>query len=203
MPSAPLNKFRNRLQSIDLTRSKMDNLFKKRSIANRDIDAVYEALFLRAVTSFEVYLEDLFMLIMKNKTQYDKKRKVATRMNATSDDALMDILLQSKEYMGWLPFQHTVGRANIYLKEGRPFSELDDRNKNAIRSITVIRNAIAHKSTHATDQFKKHVIGTRSLLTKEKTPAGFLRSNASAAPPRNQFQNFVGQMATIAVFLSD
>jgi hypothetical protein len=155
---------------------------------------------LRAVTSFEAFLENLFVAILKEKARYKKKRKVSLRMKVSSHEALMDILLQGQNYMVWLPFHHTEKRANLYLSDGRPFSDLDDGSRSMIKTITTIRNAIAHKTPHAIAEFHRTVIGSRALLPREKTPAGFLRS--PVVPQRNQFETYMIELGRIATLLS-
>jgi|HubBroStandDraft_2_1064218.scaffolds.fasta_scaffold26365_3 hypothetical protein len=201
MPASPLNDFLASLKAIEYTRRRSEELFVERSIVLRDLHSVYEALFLRAVTSFEAFLESLFIAIMKEKISYKKNRKIALRMKASSHDALMEILLQRQAYMMWLPFRHTEERALLYLKDGRPFSELDDADRSMLKTITTIRNAIAHKSFHAMAEFHRTVIGSRSLLPKEKNPAGFLRSPTRGST-RNQFETYMIELGGIAKALS-
>jgi hypothetical protein len=201
MPTpATLTRFVGSLRRLDYTRGRMEELYGRKRIVLRDLHSVYEALFLRAVTSFEVFLEDLFVSILTNKVRYSRTR-VSVRMTAISTQALMDVLLQGQNYMAWLPFGRTEDRAKIYLKDGRPFTELTDSDKSVIRTITTIRNAIAHGSTHATSEFKRTVIGSRTLLPIERKPAGFLRSTVRTAPTRNQFEVYVGELARIAAKL--
>jgi hypothetical protein len=178
----------------------MEELYHGNRIVLRDLHSVYEALFLRAVTSFEVFLEDLFISIVRHRAAYNRTR-VSVRMTAISTQALMGILLQGEKYMAWLPFGHTEERAKIYLKDGRPFTELTDGDKSVIRTITTIRNAIAHGSTYASNEFKRTVIGSRTLLPVERKPAGFLRSTVRTGPTRNQFEVYVGELARIATNL--
>ena len=156
MSSAPLSRLINSLQSLDYTRKRMESLYQNKRIKVRDLHAMYEALFLRGVTSFEVFLEELFISIITQKATY-KKGRISVRMTAISRQALMDILLQGDRYMVWLPFSQTEARAKIYLREGKPFSELTDADKSMIRTVTTIRNAIAHRSRHATNEFKRTV----------------------------------------------
>ena len=174
----------------------MEKLYEADTIVLRDLHSVYEALFLRAVTIFEVFLEDQFVATVRGRVQYHPRR-VSVRMTAISTRALMDIL-QGDRYMTWLPFSQTEKRAMIYLKDGKPFSELTDGDKSMIRTITTIRNAIAHRNPHATTEFKKSVIGNRRLLHSERSPAGFLRSQFRAAPVRNRFEIYANELARIA-----
>lgn len=163
-------------------------LYVDDSIVLRDLHSVYEALFLRAVTSFEVFLESLFLSIMQEKIRYPKKR-VSLRMKTTSSEALKEILLQGDKYMDWLPFRKTEDRAKLYLKDGRPFTELNDGDKSMIKTITTIRHAIAHKSPHAISEFHRTVLGNLVLLPQERTPAGFLRTPVH--PTRRRFETYM------------
>jgi len=178
----------------------MEFLYSTKNIVLRDLDTVYEALFLRTVTGFEVFIEEHFIAIVSGREKLGKRR-VSVRMNATSAGALMDILLQGDAYMTWLPFAKTEKRAQIYLKDGKPFSELSDGDRSMIRSITIIRNAIAHRSSHAAQEFSRVVIGSQHLLPTEKTPAGFLRSQVRTGPTRNRFEIYAGELARIAMAL--
>ena len=201
MPSRlPVDSFMKNLRRIDYTRKRMEVLYSQKNIVLRDLDAVYEALFLRAVTSFEVFLEDHFVAIVSGRANL-AKRRASVRMTAASPKALMDILLQGGAYMAWLPFSHTERRAHIYLRDGRPFSDLTDGDKSIIRSITIIRNAIAHRSSHAMSEFNRVIIGAQSLLPIEKTPAGFLRARVRRGPTLNRFEIYVGELARIARML--
>ncbi len=195
-----LNTFLCSLNYLDYTRRRMEQLHQDHRIVLRDLHSVYEALFLRAVTSFEVFLEELFISILERRTRYPSQR-VTIRMKAISSEALMEILLQGDKYMIWLPFANTEKRARFYLKDGRPFSDLNDGDKSMIKTITTIRHAIAHKSPHAMNEFQRTVIGSQSLLRGERRPAGFLRSQVRAGPTRNRFEVYVGELARIAVDL--
>jgi hypothetical protein len=200
VPPPALTRFMYSLQEIDHTRKRMEQLFRAEKIVQRDLHSVYESLFLRAVTSFEVFLEELFVAILDNRISY-KSTRVTVRIKATSTQALMDVLLQGQSYMTWLPFTNTEQRAKIYLRDGKPFSELTDGDRSLIRTITTIRNAIAHRNRHAINEFKRAVIGAQVLLPREKRPAGFLRSPVRAGPPRNRFEVYVGELVRIAAAL--
>jgi hypothetical protein len=200
MPPPALDDLLQRLRRLDYTRNRMEKLFKDNKITKRDLDSVYESLFIRAVTSFEVFLQDHFMAILGGKVQYKRERKVAVRMTAVSSSALLDILLGGRPYLTWLPFkEHTQDRAMIFLKDGRPFSDVPIADRNTMNNITTIRNAIAHESLHAMKQFEKKVIGQLPLLPGERKPAGFLRSQLR--PTQSRFEFYVAELGRIATAL--
>ena len=195
MPSSELIKFQRSLERIDYTRKRMEILHQDRRINETDMDSVYEALFLRAVTSFEAFLEGQFLAILQGRAGYAQNR-VRVNMTAVSRKALFEILLQGRSYMQWLPFSNTIDRAKIYLKDGKPFSELDNGQRSILRTITVTRNAIAHKSDHALSTFEKDVIGSQALLPRERKPAGYLRGASSGMQKR--FEIYLLQLGGMA-----
>lgn len=200
MRRAVLKRLLRELNNLDYTRRRMEKLYLDERIALRDLHSVYESLFLRGTTSFEQFLQDLFVSILDGRTQY-RNRGVLLRMRPASRDALMDILMQGDNYLDWLPYDKTIRRAEIYLRAGKPFSDLDGGERSKLKTITMIRNAIAHKSTHAARIFEQKVIGSQALLRGERKPAGYLRSLVSNAPIQNRFEVFMGELARIASLL--
>jgi hypothetical protein len=200
MPHAVLTTFHRSLRNLDYTRKRMEQLYQVGEITKRDLDSVYESLFLRAVTSFEAFLEELFVAILERRIRY-KHGRVSLRMTTKSRQALMDILLQGDKYLTWLPFHNTENRAQIYLTDGKPFTELTDGDKSIIKTITTIRHAIAHRSQHAMNEFQRTVVASHSLLRGERKPAGFLRSQLRSGTVQNRFEVYVGELGRIAVAL--
>ncbi len=173
----------------------MESLHANDRITVRDLHSVYEALFLRGVTSFEFFLESLFLAILRQKVTYPKSR-VSLRMTPTNDKALMEILLQNQAYLQWLPYGHTNKRAKLYLTGGKPFSDLTGGDESMIKTVTTIRNAIAHSGAYAKREFERTVIGSRALLRGERTPAGFLRTDAN--PVQKRFETYMIELSRIA-----
>lgn len=179
----------------------MEGLYAEGRIVLRDLHSVYEALFITACSSFEAFLEAQFFAVLEERATFAKKRKVVLRMKPTTSAALRDILLQGKDYLTWLPFSHTEERAKLYLKDGRPFSELDGGSKSKIKTVHLIRNAMAHRSDHSKKLFDEKVIGDMALLPIERKPAGFLRSQVRAAPVVIRFEVYMQDLSAIARLL--
>ena len=195
MSATPLETFLNVLVKVERTRARMESLHAIDRITVRDLHSVYEALFLRGVTSFEFFLESLFLAIMRQKATYPKSR-VSLRMTPANDKALVEILRQNQVYLQWLPYRHTETRAKLYLTGGKPFSELTGGDKSMIKTVTIIRNAIAHSGAYAKGEFERTVIGSRALLRGERTPAGFLRTDAN--PVQKRFETYMIELSRIA-----
>lgn len=200
MPGRQLQTFHRGLQRLDGTRLRLEASHAKGDLLKTDIETVYEALFLRAITGFELYLEQMFIDILLGKTHHHPSRACAILKTSTKLD-LLKILNRGNDYLTWLPYANTEGRARLYLKNGRPFSELTNGDKSLLADMTRIRNAIAHKSEHASKQFQQKVIANLPLLKNEKRPAGFLRSQFRANPRQLRFEVYIGELGQIAAKL--
>ena len=178
----------------------MEASHAKGDLLKTDIETVYEALFLRAITGFELYLEQLFIDILLGKTAHHPSRARALLATSTKSD-LIKILNRGNDYLAWLPYGNTESRAHLYLKNGKPFTDLTNGDKSMLADMTRIRNAIAHKSEHANKQFQLKVVANLPLLKSEKRPAGFLRSQFRSSPRQLRFEVYIGELGQIAAKL--
>lgn len=195
MPAQIVNNFVQELRDIEAARSRAEVAAGNNAIPAGDVLLSYEALFLRAVVSFEYFLETLFLRAVSGASGYPSAR-CQTLVTFASADVMRAVLLQRESYLDWLPFDRTLARASIYLKEGKPFSSVDPGQRSQLQQVVTIRHAIAHASGHAKKEFEDKVIGSTKLLPHERTPAGFLRS--SPRPGATRFEVLLGYLAAVA-----
>ncbi|MDP2649295.1 MAG: hypothetical protein Q8P10_00465 [bacterium] len=194
-----LKKFLRHVESLEKTRDKMEILFNTEKISKKDIEQVYKGLFLDMVSGFELIIENIFVyfLIEKQKPKIKKIKPIVIFKNNIS---AKKIIFNNKRWVDWLPYVKTIELAGIYFLNGYPFSVLGfvdplkdkkdiDNAQKVLEEISIIRNAIAHQSNYSKEKFLKS-IENYTLLPKEKTPIGFLRSNFRISPIQNRFQNF-------------
>ncbi|MBC8030273.1 MAG: hypothetical protein H7Z16_09195 [Pyrinomonadaceae bacterium] len=191
------NEFIKRLQSLERTRVKAEALYVEGHFGKRDVAHVYEAIFLSLMTRFESLLEELFFaLLMGRMTSTNPKMR--SKISARSEVVIRKILLSGDDYLTWLPYRRTEDRAGYYFASGIPFSSLDDGERSFLRESLFIRNAVAHKSKFALKQFHKKVNGVSRLPPRERTPAGFLRSEFRNAPAQCRYENLAAKLGGIA-----
>lgn len=178
----------------------MESLYSQRKIVERDINFLYSGLFLDVITNFENMIEILFIDLLVGKTKHLSK-KVQTRITFPSIAICRDIIYGTKSYLDWFPYETTVTRSNIYFKKGIPFNALKSSDKKILQEILYIRNALAHKSKHSLKMFEKEVIKDKVLLSKEKTPTGYLRRPFALSPPQTQYEVYISEIARIAYIL--
>lgn len=168
------NEFKKKINSIKRTRRNFENAQNANIITDEDIIQAYAGLYLELFTEFEGLIEELFLGLITGSVTH-KNNDVVRLIKITPSNKAIDILLSGKKYLDWLPYQHTLDRAKIYLTDGKPFSLLTSSNTNKLGNYQKIRHAIAHKSKKASDDFN-NIISGLTLRTIERTPKGFLRN---------------------------
>jgi hypothetical protein len=165
-------------------------------VAKWDVEHIYGAIFIGAFTAFEAMIEDLFfkLLTSRVKAPQSVRSKVIFRSGATA----RAVVFGDRKYLDWVPYDRTVQRAENLFYGGRPFTRLDSNDISRIKTICIIRNAIAHKEGHARRQFERDVVSALTLAPRERTPTGFLRSLHSTAPNVTRYEQLVGDLTSIA-----
>ena len=199
MAHSPQDNLVVRLGATEATRRKVEFLVASNSMTRREAERVYEGLFMRAITTFEAFLEELFYMAVLGKSGHSKDRAFP-RAKFQSRAVLSEFILGGRDYVDWLPYPATEVRASVYLRKGRPFSELNEGQKSKLKQWHLTRNAIAHPGRFAQEQFRYKVIGEMTLLPHEKTPAGFLRSMLQ--PNLRRFESVLREMQKIGLDLS-
>jgi len=190
-------KLEGHLRYIDQTRKSIERLFHQNVIKKKDLELVYKGLFLDAVTSFELFFEQLFIgLLTKNLTH--SSRSVNPRVMFKSRKVCREVILGERSYVDWIPYNFTEKRAKSYFTNGLPFTFLDKTEKDNIQDIQTIRNAIAHSSNYAIKKFEREVLSGVSLPRRESTPVGYLRHVFISAPPQTRYEKHIIDIALIA-----
>jgi len=200
------------LAYIEKTRKKSEDLLLTGTLTNRDVNVIYSGLFLEAVVSFERFLENLFTDLLTKKVIHPSS-KVKPKSFFKSSRIARDVLLGERIYLDWLPYnRYTTKRAKRFFNNGLPFIDLDSlfgsgtdkKVDNMTERISIIRNAIAHKSDHSIETFEKKVISSAvALHSKEKNPIGYLRGLHSSHPKRTtRYEQIINEIKYISVLLT-
>jgi hypothetical protein len=72
--------------------------------------------------------------------------------------------------------------AKRFLNDGKPFSEVDQTDRNILAQAVLVRNAIAHRSDAALLKFRKDVTGVGILPPQRQFPGTYLRRPYRAHP---------------------
>ena len=194
--SVHLGKFISHLNNLDKTRRKMETLLKGGVIVGRDIEQVYEGLFMSSITSLENWIESLFVGLMVGRITHHSA-SVVPHVSFNSDRIARDVILGGRNYLDWLPYQrYTIKRAKAFYRNGVPFTNLDKTDIKKLDVLYIIRNAIAHKSQHSLSLFEKEVVGTIPITQQERKPAGYLRGVFRITPSQTRYENLITEMVS-------
>jgi hypothetical protein len=193
-----------KFRALNNARVKITSLSTQNLITQQVMNHLYEGLFLSAHVAFEVFLEDLFIgLLVDSQGLVSSRRDIVPRIVVKTHAIARDIVLGAeRQYIDWLPYQRTVNLAQIYFRGGRPFSELDQPQKDYLNKCHTIRNAIAHKSRYSMKKFEESVIGLTPLPPNERKPAGYLSGYFRRRPAQTRYENLIAQMLLIAYDLA-
>jgi hypothetical protein len=193
---------RKKISSLDTTRRRVDKLYLEKRIFTKDIEHFYEGMFLKVITSFESFIEELFIGLLHEKYKLPSRKKVAKTLFNDKDIA-KEIILHGQKYVDWLPYDKLEKRASIFYHDGVPFSTLNPAEKGYLTQAMTIRNAIAHKSPYSDKKFHDQIIAHASgLPISHQSPAGYLRYVYRTGPDQTKFENYMIELLAIATKFS-
>ena len=194
--SSQASKLIGHLKTLEWTRAKIERLYAQGLLVRRDVERVYEGLYLDAITSLESAIEELFVRLL---TGRGAPSGIVPRVTFRSSRVAREVMLGGeRKYLDWFPYERTEKRAKAFFRAGEPFTRLERADKRVIEDLLVIRNAIAHKSHYSKRRFEQFASGY-PLLPHERTPAGFLRSRID--PRTTRFQFYTAEIARIIQIL--
>ena len=124
------------------------------------------------------------------------KSGIHSLVEIKSEVVARKVVAGGRRYADWLPYEkETLPRAVAFLAAGRPFSDLTTDDVKALDRLTIIRNALAHESSHAVRRFRKTFTEGRGIPPDQLTPAGYLRGQHS--PGVSRFNNTLNESVTV------
>ena len=195
---------RTSLMGLERHRRAVENAVIAGQLTESTARIIYEGLFLHAVTSFESFIENLFVGLLVTgggvaPWRTDITPRIVVRSHAIARELTWGFGHQ--RYATWLPYDGTVKRAKVLFRGGRPFSSLDEADERWIRRSVTIRNAIAHKSRESLRKFDCNVIGVRSIRPSERKPGAFLRGVYRTQPTETRYEVYVAELQAVATKL--
>ncbi len=172
-------------------------LYDVKRRVRRDIVLFYCGLFLDIVTSFECFIEDLFLNLLID-DEIHPLQSVKAKHVFKSTTSARSVVGAGKNYIDWFPYDFTIKRSKIFFNAGKPFTDFNKADKKYLSEILYIRNALAHLSKHSIKQFNKHLTDGLPLTSKEKSVTGFLRSFYAVAPSQTRYEYYVFQLGYLA-----
>ena len=164
----------------------MERLFDDGSISEIDLERIYAGAFLGFYVFVERSIERLFVGILLGRLTF-ARGDVAPLITVRSATTARAVLAGGRNYVDWLPYRDTKDRAKAFLSGGRPFKSLETQHEHALNRMGVLRNAIAHDSSHSLRSFRRVFLENVALPPRQQRPAGYLRGQYALDQTRFDF----------------
>ncbi len=188
------------IDALDRLRRKQEALHQDGQLSRRDVEQIYEALYLRCITSFEALIEELFVSLLCGAV--GARADIRPRIQVGSKQVARDVIRGQRKWVDWLPFDRTIEMAEAFFRGGRPFSSMSGDDRAFLDQSVCIRNAIAHQSRHALNVFNRQVVAHHSLAPRDRKVCAFLRTTFTISPiPETRYEYYATRLARIATEL--
>ncbi len=160
-------------------------------------DTLTEMAFLRALTSWEIFLEETFLLYLLG--HRPPKGPPPRRYGfPPTPDAAMEWCTEGRPFARW-NVSDVTRRANRWFKDGRPYTQVLRGHQSRLDQLVIIRNAIAHKSSSAKAKFETLVRTEVGALPANVTVGNFLiMTKPGSTPPVSFMEYYLGQIESVA-----
>jgi hypothetical protein len=179
-------------RSLEVYVGRVDALVRAGRMPKIDLDRAYAAGYMLFYTSVERTLEQLFVGLLTGKVTLSQS-KVKPVVIAPNAPKALRLVLGDRTYVDWLPYErHTKRRAQALFADGKPFTSLAKQDRVFLERMSVLRNALAHRSDHSLRQFNREFIDNNpvpgGLPPAQHKPIGYLRGQHAANQSRLSYQ---------------
>lgn len=180
------------------------SLFNENQVNGFTADMKYmiiENIILNVCSSWEKFLEDIFIAYMRG-NQSDNGSGITVYVSPTSDEHAYNLIKNVTTYPDWTDVNKIMINAENFFENGGPFKLLHTL-KGDINAVKKIRNAIAHTSKKAREDFENLVRGKVGHLPNDITPAKFV-SEYKTGPRRTDptfFEYYINFLKDSAAML--
>jgi hypothetical protein len=180
--------------------SQVETLFANGGLKCTNCELIYESVFLNAIAHFEALLNELMQEFVCGAPS--SRVGCYALINPRSRLVFRVILTGGRAYVDLMPFKDCVEIAKRFLNEGKPFSEVDESDRNILAQAVLVRNAIAHHSKSALERFQTGVNGVDLLSPNKRFPGAYLRRVYRAHPTQTWNELYLNTLDKVGVLLA-
>lgn len=181
--------------------NRIEAAFSDKRLRVTDVELVYTSSFLAVCSQWESLLgEVIFEAVTGRKSRKSENHRFAS---FETRGHLEDLLLfPDKDYISIPTFKRAQQLAALFIEDGMPIAAVAEQNRTFLQQAVWIRNAIAHQSAFAMEQFRTKVPGVTALHHSKRSPGAFLRHEFRVSPSQRRvalyFAAFQAAAAQIA-----
>lgn len=180
-------KFDRKVKSLESTCRRMEDQRVVQLLGVADIEHVYESSFLTVCSNWEALLESVLVEAIVGQPHSSTNIRKHVQVNAKSHVERI-LLHPSKDYLSLPTIKHAEEMAKLFIVNGLPISAIQESSRTYLQQATWIRNAVAHRSTHAVKMFRSKVPGVDQLQPIKRNPGSFLRHKFRVSPDQRRYE---------------
>jgi hypothetical protein len=179
-------------RSLELYVARVERLLRTGRVPQIDLDRAYVAGYVLFHASVERTIEQLFVGLLTGELTVTQPGVTPVVVFSDQSTAFR-IVLGERKYVDWLPFgRYTKPRAQAFLTDGKPFTSLQTADSQFLERMSLLRNALAHRSAHSLKQFDQAFIQSPpvpvALPPSQRKPIGYLRGQHAVNQSRLSYQ---------------
>ncbi len=113
------------------------------------------------------------------------------------------LLHPNKKYLGISNVKEAQKITSLFVRDGIPFTAIDDASMTYLQQAVSIRNAIAHQGDHAVKLFRDSVPGVDQLRPAKRFPGAFLRHIFRQSPSQRRYELYFAAYKRSARLIAD
>ncbi len=160
-----------------------------RIIPRAYVQLVAELSFLRIFLAWEDFLEETFIRYMCGARSASGYAPVLVAQYSSIDRARR-VIQGSRPYADWAHPKLVIERAELYFHDGEPYRSALRAGMVGLNEMLTIRNRIAHRSPHATAQFRELVLHELGHNPQGMGPGRFLLTMVPLAQSESFIQHY-------------
>lgn len=169
----------------------------RRNLGPRELQSLYELAYLSIFGDWEVFLEDSLSRMLAGRGTASWSVALVQGRPARSIRRARLQLLGTRQYLLWHDVDRVIRRVRAHVSAS-PLEHVLSANRLQLQFFAQVRHAIAHRSDHATTQFKAGALSRCGLAYA--SPGEFLRSQDHTDPlnPVRRLRSISNELAGIA-----
>lgn len=181
------NEVGSKARSTNAYLQRMENLYSAGRLNQSDLLQAYSGAFLAFHSYTELALERVFFGVLMGRLA-SSDRSVRALVRIDSEVVARRVVFNTRSYADWIPYSRwTVPRAEAFLSRGKPFTNIAKADCRQLDNMAILRNALAHQSSHAIKQFTRTFTVAKPLPPSQLRPSGYLRGSHAAGQTRANY----------------
>jgi hypothetical protein len=171
--------------------------FNAGQLNQNQIDLLVESIFFNCFRYYENYIREAFLLCCLGKVF--KRPRVRSYLNPKNFQHSEALIKSTSRYLDWSSPDSLIQRAEIYLENGHPISNIINGRIIQLRTFKKLRNHVAHDSIESLNEYRQVLTAYHGFVPVNIPTVGqFLMQASLITPGHNLLEDFFSVIQDVA-----